>query len=605
MTNAATGPLSRRSVLKGAGAMAAALAVGTLSPEAARAAVKDAAGQGVFGFGVASGDPTATEVLLWTRVTPDPTAVPGSGRGRAMTVHWEVAADEEFRRVLRRGVVGSDPRTDHTIKVVVGDLNPYTRYFYRFRAQGQTSPVGRTQTSPDERGVLHALRLAFVSCSNYTGGYFTAYRGLAERNDLDFVLHLGDYVYEYGNAEDRYGPESLAGTRDHQPPVEMVSLEDYRVRHALYKTDPDLQAAHNRHPWIVIFDDHEITNDAYDTGAENHEKQDDPDTSYTGPGEAPGIRAEGDFLRRRARAFQAYLEWMPIRDPQSWQPEPHEGTQFFRRFTFGDLAALSVIDTRQNRSRQEPATAGTAPNPALTDPDRDLPEPQQLAWLTAGITSGRTAWHLVGNQTVFTRVFRIPRAGTVPGQVFNTDQWDGYQADQAELLGAMQSSEGTDPVVLTGDIHSSWANDLPTDYDAYRAGNRSSSVGVEFVCPSITSDGFKEVLGGSAAAAQAATTAFQGANPWIRYLEGIGHGFAVLDVTPQRVQTDFFFIRSGGDKGLATDPRLDPNATVGYETSFQSVKGSRQVSGPVAQLGAREDEPRTAVVTRGREPAHR
>ena len=595
MTGSETAALSRRSVLKGAGAVAAALAVGTLSPEAARATVRDAAGRGIFGFGVASGDPTATEVLLWTRVTPDPSAVPGSGKGRSLTVHWEIAADEGFREVLQRGVVRSDARTDHTIKVVVGRLTPYTRYFYRFRAQGQTSPVGRTQTSPDERGALHALRLAFVSCSNYTGGYFTAYRGLAARDDLDFVLHLGDYVYEYGNGEDRYGPEVLAGQRDHQPPVEMVSLEDYRMRHALYKTDPDLQAAHTRHPWVVIFDDHEITNDAYESGAENHEAADDPDHSYTGPQEPPGIRAEGDFLQRRARAFQAYLEWMPIREPQSYQPQPHEGTQFFRRFSFGDLAALSVIETRQNRSEQVPATAGAAPNPALTDPNRDLPEPAQLKWLTDGIASGATTWHLVGNQTVFTRVFLIPRAGTVPGQVFNTDQWDGYQADQTAVLEAMRRSGRTDPVVLTGDIHSSWANDLPTNYEAYRLGDRRSSVGVEFVCPSITSDGFKEVLGNNAAAAQAATAAFQGANPWVRYLEGIGHGFAVVDVTPERVQTDFWFIRSGGDKGLATDPRLDPHATVGYETSFQSLKGSRQVSGPVAQLGPRSDQPRSAA----------
>ena len=210
------------------------------------------------------------------------------------------------------------------------------------------------------------------------------------------------------------------------------------------------------------------------------------------------------------------------------------------------------------------------------------------------MTSGRTAWHLIGNQTVFTRVFSTPRAGVVPGQVFNADQWDGYQADQSALLAAMAASGQTDTVVLTGDIHSSWSNDLPTDYAGYRRGDRSSSVGVEFVCPSITSDGFKEVLGGSAAVAQNVTTAFQAANPWVRYLEGIGHGFAVLDVTPQRVQTDFFFLRSGGDKGLATDPRLDPLATIGYETSYQSVKGSRQVSGPVAPLGARSDEPRAA-----------
>ena len=584
-------PLTRRTLLKGGGVAAAAHALGPL-PAHAAAAVKAAAADGVFGFGVASGDPTATEVLLWTRVTPIPTAIPGSGLGGPTTVDWEMSADPDFRSLLRRGTLRSDPGSDHTIKVVVSDLAPYTRYYYRFRALGQTSPVGRTQTSPDEAGVLHALRLAFVSCSNYTGGYFTAYRGLAARDDLDLVLHLGDYVYEYGNAEDRYGPAGLVGLRDHKPDTEMVSLRDYRLRHALYKTDPDLMAAHRRHPWVVIFDDHEITNDAYDTGAENHEQQDDPFTSYTGPGEALGVRAEGDFLRRRADAFRAYLEWMPIREPASYQPEPHAGTQFFRRFRFGDLAELSVVETRQNRSQQVPTTAGGLPNPALADAGRQLPEPEQLAWLTGALTGAGPAWHLIGNQTVLTRVFSVPEAGVLPGQVFNADQWDGYQADQRTLLAAMATSGQTDPVVLTGDIHSSWANDLPTNCDSYLGDG--NSVGVEFVCPSVTSDGFKEVLGGSAAAAQAATLAFQAANPWIRYLEGIGHGFAVIDVTPARVQTDFFFIRSNGDKGLGVDPRLDQQAVVAYETSYRSDKGSRKVTGPFPQLGERSDQPRAA-----------
>ncbi|WP_380165994.1 alkaline phosphatase D family protein [Jannaschia sp. R86511] len=586
-----SGSPGRRSVLRGAGAVAASAALLPSLSARASAAVAEVAATGVFGFGVASGDPTATEVLIWTRVTPEPAALPGSGLGRPTTVTWEVAADEGFTTVLRRGRVRTEARDDHTVKVVVTDLTPYTRYHYRFTALGETSPVGRTQTSPDEAGVTHALRLAFVSCSNFTGGYFTAYRGLAERDDLDLVLHLGDYVYEYGNDADRYGPVGLVGVRDHDPGTETVTLQDYRLRHALYKTDPDLQAAHARHPWVTIFDDHEITNDAFDTGAENHDEQDDPDTDYTGPGGPAGVRAEGEFLARRAEAFRAYLEWMPVRDPATYQPAPHAGTQFFRRFRFGDLAELSVVDTRQNRSQQVPAVVAGAPNPALTSPERHLVEPEQLAWLTDGLTAGRTRWHLIGNQTVFARVLAVP--GAVAGAVFNTDQWDGYQADQAAVLRAMAASGGTDPVVLTGDIHSSWANDLPSDPTAYGV-DRSTSVGVEFVCPSVTSDGFKEVLGGSAATAAVVTRAFQAANPWVAHLEGIGHGFAVLDVTPERVQTDFWYIRSDGDKGLAVDPRLDPDATVGHESSWVSLKGSRRVDGPVAALGPRSDEPRAA-----------
>lgn len=587
-----TAPLTRRAVLQGGALGAAVLALGSLSTDQARAAVGESARAGVFGFGVASGDPTATEVLLWTRVTPIPQAEPGNGLGPSSQVRWEVSTDRAFGRVVQRGGVRTDAARDHTVKVVVTGLQPYTRYWYRFTCRGATSPVGRTQTSPDEPGRTHALRLAFVSCSNYTGGFFTAYRGLAARDDLDAVLHLGDYLYEYGNAEDRYGPAGLAGTRDHQPVTEMVSLPDYRLRHALYKTDPDLQAAHQQHPWITIFDDHEVANDTYATGAENHEQQDDPDTSYTGPGEPAGVRAEGDFLARRAVAYQAYLEWMPIREP-GWQPAPHRGTQFFRRFSFGDLADLSVVETRQNRSQQVPTTVAGQVNPALADPARHLPEPEQLRWLTDGITGSRKPWHLVGNQTVLTRLFAVPRAGVVGGQVFNADQWDGYQADQAALLAAMGRGSTT-PVVLTGDIHSSWANDLPAQFDAVGYLAAPSSVGVEFVCPSVTSDGFKEALGNSAAAAAVATTAFRTANPWIRYLEGIGHGFAVVDVTPDRVQTDFWFIRSGGDKGLVVDPRVDPQATIGFETAWQSVRGSRRVSGPVGQLGPRGDRPRGA-----------
>ncbi|WP_299036430.1 alkaline phosphatase [uncultured Pseudokineococcus sp.] len=592
--------LSRRSVLLG-GAAAAGLA--GLSPADARAAVGDLVSRGgVFAFGVASGDPTATEVLLWTRITPVPHAVPGSGRGPARDVHWEVAADEEFTEVVQRGRTRTSAERDHTVKVVVGGLTPYTRYWYRFRVRRDVSPVGRTQTSPDEPGTTHALRLAFASCSNYTGGYFTAYRGIARRDDLDLVLHLGDYVYEYGNeprrpgvpgSGDRYGPDALIGVRDHEPAVEMVSLEDYRVRHALYKADPDAQAAHARHPWVVIFDDHEITNDAYDTGAENHEEQDDPGTPYTGPGQPDGVRPEGDFLERRARAFQAYLEWMPIREPEHWDPQPHQGIQFFRRFSFGDLADLSVVETRQHRSQQVPAVVAGAVNPALADPDRQLPEPEQLAWLTSGIRGSAKAWHLVGNQTVFARVLST---GGPAGAVFNTDQWDGYQADQAAVLAAMDDAPTADAVVLTGDIHSSWAIDLPVDPGAYRTGDDAaggSSAGVEFVCPSVTSNGFREILG-SAAAAQRSTAAFQGRNPWIRYLDGIGHGFVVLDVTPERVQADFHFIRSGGDKGFDVDPRLDPEATTAHETSYVTLRGSRRVSGPVAELGPRSDGPRSA-----------
>ena len=561
--------VSRRSLFKAGAAGAAAL---TLTfPDASA----EAATTAPFQHGVASGDPLGTAVVIWTRVTPQAGALPGSGRGGSVEVVWEVAADDGFRTLVRRGSVRTDSPRDHTVKVDVTGLSPYTRYWYRFRALGATSPVGRTQTAGDD-GRVHALRMALVSCSNLTGGYFSAYRFIAQRDDLDLVLHLGDYLYEYGNGADRYGPESLKGKREHIPSTEIVTLADYRARHGCYKADVDLQAAHAAHPWIVIFDDHEVTNDTYDTGAENHQA------------------AEGDFARRRGQAYQAYLEWMPIRLPD--QRVPHRGTRFWRRFSFGPLADLSVIDTRQNRTQQVPGQAGAlfgTEVQELADPARVLVEPEQMAWLKQGLAAKTASWHLVGNQTVFARC-AVPRS--LPGEqqlgplglgstAFNTDQWDGYQDDQREVLTAMQAAGG-DPVVLTGDIHSSWANELPIDPGTYPA---TPSVGVEFVCPSVTSDGFSEILGGDQPAT-AATTGLQATNPHIKYLDGIGHGYAVLDVTPERVQTDFWFVSD----------REDPRATQRFAAAWASQRGTRALAAAPGPVGARSDRPRTATAVAAR-----
>ena len=560
---------SRRTVIAAGAAAATALAAVRSAAASAVGTTNDpaepvTAGSARFRHGVASGDPLGTAVVLWTRVTPVEGAVPGSGRGGPVDVTWEVAGDAGFSRILERGVVRTDASRDHTVKVDVRGLAPYTRYHYRFRALGASSPVGRTQTAADD-GRLHALRLAFVSCSNWTGGYFQPYQYVSLRDDLDLVVHLGDYLYEYGNGGDRYGPESLAGRRDHVPGVEMTTLQQYRARHGQYKTDPSLQSAHAAHPWVVVFDDHEVTNDSYEAGAENH---------------TPG--AEGEWEARRRQAYRAYLEWMPLRLPD--QGVPHQGTRFWRRFSFGPLADLSVIETRQNRSRQ--AESGSD-SETIGDPDRVLVEREQMAWLTKGIASTSARWHLLANQVVFTRVQIQPG---LPGQellgplgfgtpVFNPDQWDGYQDDQREVTAAMERS-ASDTVVLTGDIHSSWANEIPVDPGTYRA--TGDSAAVEFVCPSVTSDGFREVLG-SEAAAEATTTALQVSNPNIKYLNGIGHGYAVLDVTPTRVQTDFWFISD----------REDKRATQRLASSWRSAYGTRKVTAAARPIGPRSDRPRT------------
>jgi alkaline phosphatase D len=587
---------SRRTLLKGAvlGAAAAAAPLRGFDVEAA----EGPAHHGIFGYGVASGDPTGTSVVLWTRATPparpgEPAATPGSGLGGPLDVRWEIARDERFRRVVAHGTVRTGAERDHTVKVDVTGLAPYTRYWYRFRAKRETSPVGRTQTSPDVPGRVRALRLALVSCSSYTGGYFTAYRSIARRDDLDLVLHVGDYIYEYGNGIDRFGPAALVGKRDGVPETETIDLRGYRLRHALHKADPDLQLAHGAHPWITIFDDHEVANNAWRDGAENH---------------TPGL--EGDFLARRNQAYQAYLEWMPFRLPEQ-RAVPHRGIRFFKRFTFGALGDLSIVETRQNRSAQIDVPGFTttgggfiptgipAVDAGLADPSRHLPEPEQLRWLKDGLADGSRPWHLVGNQVVAAPV-RWPGAALgAPANLslVNSDQWDGYQADQADLLAHLASlpAGAGGAVVLTGDIHSSWAIDLPATRST---GAGYQPVGVEFVCPSVTSDGFYELAGAVlpgqpaevvVAAARGATAAVSAANPWIKYLDGVGHGYTVIDVTPERVQADYHL--TPVPTSAAPDPRVDPAVVPQWAISWQTVAGSRRVTPASGPLGDRLDQP--------------
>ncbi|HEY3014902.1 MAG TPA: alkaline phosphatase D family protein [Nocardioides sp.] len=586
--------LDRRTFVKGAAVATAALAVPLRGFDAAVAAAP--ASRGIFGYGVASGDPTGDAVVIWTRATPpprpgEPVATPGSGLGSPLNVVWQVSTDPAFENVIREGNVHTHASSDHTVKVDVTGLAAYTAYWYRFKARGETSPVGRTQTAGDEPGTTHALRFALASCSNYTGGWFGAYREIARRDDLDFVLHVGDYIYEYGNGADRYGPPELIGVRDGQPATETIDLQGYRLRHALHKADDDLKAAHARHPWITIFDDHEVANNAWSDGAENHQA------------------GEGDYLARRDQALQAYLEWMPFRLPD--QSQPHQGTRFFRQFTYGDLGDLTILETRQNRSKQVdppggPSVTGFVPigldpriDQALADPTRHLPEPEQLEWVKAAVATTGRQWHLLGNQ-VMVIPFRLPGAvlGAPGTTLVNADAWDGYGADQRAFLAhlAAQPAEAGDAVVLTGDIHSSWAADLPADPASTTS---YTSAGVEFVTPSVTSDGFYEL---SASIVPAGTTPEQrvglvglvagqikSLNPWTKYLDGVGHGFVVIDVTPSRVQADYFHTPT--PTSAMPDPRVVRDVVPAYKRSMRTVAGSRQVTGTAGPVGARSDHP--------------
>jgi alkaline phosphatase D len=545
-------PLSRRRALQ-LGAVTGTGLVGIAVAGPAAATTDRAA----FRHGVASGDPLPGAVVLWTRVTPRPDATPGSGVGPAVRVTWEVAADPAFRRIVGSGTVRTGPDRDHTVKVDAGGLAPATTYWYRFRCQGSVSPVGRTRTAPAENVDIARLRMAVVSCANLQAGWFTAYRHLAARTDLDLVVHLGDYLYEYAPGE--YQARDVV-VRPHDPPREMVTLADYRRRHAQYKADADLQALHAIAPWVVTWDDHESANDSWSGGAENH---------------TPG--AEGQWTTRRAWSQQAYAEWMPVRYTV--------GGQLYRRLRFGRLASLSMLDLRTYRDEQVTSAA----DPALTDPGRTITGPEQLDFLLDGLADPGVQWKLVGNPVMIAPV-RFPSsldaraaegvaalvdapAPPVAGVSYNVDQWDGYPAERARVLGHLRDRGIRDAVFLTGDIHSAWAADLPADPANYPV-NRES-VGVELVCTSVTSDNLDDILGTPPRTASLAVeTAFKANNPHVKYLDFDSHGFSVLEVTPEGAQMDWYVLVD----------RTDPNSAAVWSTSFRVPAGSRTVQPAAGRL---------------------
>ncbi len=492
-----------------------------------------------FSHGVASGDPAAGGVVIWTRVTPTAEATPGSRVGpKRMDVEWQVAADPQFRKVVEKGTAESLRRNDHTVKVDVTSLAPATTYFYRFRYAGELSPVGRARTAARATDENANLRFGLASCANYEGGFFSAYRYLAEREDLEFVLHMGDYIYEYGVGA--YGPGPEIG-REHDPEHEIVSLEDYRRRYALYRTDADLQACHAMHPFITAWDDHEVTNDTWSEGAENHQAE-----------------TEGEFLKRRNRAYRAYFEWMPIRLPKPTK----DRTRIYRNLNLGKLADLHMLDTRQYRSEQPPNQA----DPAKDDPERTITGEAQMAWLKKGLTKPQAQWRIVGNQLMITP---WENGEGVP---FNVDAWDGYRADRDELLGHVSEAGVQNIVFLTGDIHTSWANEVPIDSTTYPA---TPPVAVEMVGPSITSDNLDEITGSPSRETSVLLEAgIMADNPYVKYVELDSHGYSVVDATPERLQTDWYYISD----------RTDPAATQAHAASWKVDAGTNTVSeaeGPV------------------------
>ncbi len=441
-----------------------------------------------FTLGVASGDPLADRVVLWTRLAPSPLDPGGGMPAVPYSVAWEVAHDENFAVIARSGFAIADPGLGHSVHVDVPGLEPDRWYFYRFRAAGHVSDVGRTRTFPAAGAAPSLLRFASCSCQRYTDGFYTAYANMAAE-DLDCVVHLGDYIYESGTT----------GIRNHDGTGEPRTLDEYRNRHALYKLDLDLQAAHGQFPWIVTWDDHEVDNNHAGLNPEN------PDPA---------------FAARRAAAYRAYYEHMPVR---ALVPK-NEFFRIYRDFQFGDLANLFVLDTRQYRTDQPcndelgPACEG------FPDPAGDMLGAAQENWLLSGLGASSAIWNVLAQQIVF--------SPTPIGPAFNFDQWDGYPFSRQRILDFIQAAGVRNPTVLTGDIHASGAGAVPVSAD-----DLETPLGAEWVATGITSNIGNPVL------ASIFEQAVQSL-PHVGFLNAVNQGYVRHEVTRDLWRADFRFVDS-------------------------------------------------------------
>ncbi len=495
--------VSRRAFLIGAGATLA-------LPRGRSAAAQPRFASNPFALGVASGHPLPGGVVLWTRLAPDP--LNGGGMpAEPVPVAWEVASDERFASVVQKGVARAVPQYAHAVHVEVQGLEPDRWYWYRFRAGGEVSPVGRTRTAPAPGATIDRLRFVFASCQHYEQGLFTAYRHIAA-DAPDLLVHLGDYIYESSWGRDH--------VRKHSGP-EPITLDDYRARFALYKSDPDLQVAHAACPWLVTWDDHEVDNDY----ADDRSEQLDP---------------REWFLARRAAAYQAYYEHMPLR--RGAVPlGPH--MRLFTRVTFGGLAEFHVLDDRQYRSHQvcpRPGRGGSnvvGDCAARLDSGLTLLGPVQEAWLLGNLERSTAKWNVLAQQTLMAQLDR--QVG--PGQTFWTDGWDGYPAARRRLLEALARKKAANPLVIGGDVHSFWVTDLKPDFDDAR----SPTVATEFVGTSITSQ---------LARTQVELDTIRGENPHIAYANLTRRGYVRVELTRDRARADLLGLQNVTSREARVDP---------------------------------------------------
>ncbi len=443
-----------------------------------------------FSLGVASGDPTPDGTVLWTRLAPDP--LDGGGMPpQIIPVGWEVATDDRMRRVVKRGTIAARPDLAHSVHAEVRGLDPSRWYWYRFKVGSNLSPIGRTRTAPARGTHSDKLTFAFASCQHYEDGFYTAHRHMA-REDLDLVVFLGDYIYEGGIRPGR--------TRQHNG-AEIVTLSDYRNRYALYKSDPDLREAHAAFPWIVTWDDHEV------------------DNNYAGAIDQDASSSE-EFLRRRAAAYQAYYEHMPLR-VSSLPGGPN--MRLYRRLTYGSLAEFSVLDTRQYRADQPCGDGHKERCPKAFDPRATLLGPDQERWLLRGLDQSRARWNVLAQQVMMSQTIEV--AGDA--KKYGMDNWNGYVAARNRLLSFIRERRPSNPVVLTGDIHSNWVCDVKTDFDDLK----SETIATEFVGTSISS-------GGDGTTNRAEADRRLAANPHVKFFSA-QRGYVRCVLMPERWQSDY------------------------------------------------------------------
>jgi alkaline phosphatase D len=448
-----------------------------------------------FPLGVASGDPTPDGVVLWTRLAPHPLEGGGMPAARVDVV-WEVASDPQFDSIEQKGTERAYPELAHSIHAEVTGLRPGRDYWYRFRVGRETSQIGHTRTAPAEGAPVDRLRFAICGCSHWEFGFFTAYRRMAEE-DLDFILHTGDYIYE-GRANGGQDPERV---RQHIG-QNLFSLDDYRTRYALYKTDRDLRAVHAWTPFVMSFDDHEVT--------DNYAAMFDP------AGTPPEV-----FLLRRAAAYQAYYEHMPLRKASL----PRDGAmRMYRQLKFGDLIDLSVLDTRQYRSDQACGENEKAQCADALDPQRTMLGDAQEDWLFRNLAAARARWTLIGQQVYS---FAKDAARVNPNGRFGMDSWNGYVAARSRLYARIAETQPANPIVISGDIHEHYAADLTQDF----TNPASPTIAVEFTNTSITAGGDGQEIGG-------VWRQIKNDNPHVKF-HSQQRGYISCTATPSALRADF------------------------------------------------------------------